>query len=153
MRGGAFATVQATPAAPVKPWACQPVPNFYPLCATAAAGRCSPLTCAQQAAAGQCGAPFMRVVDARTRTIVQYCSTACGCSADPAALASRAAPAAGEPEVRRFDGATAEAAANAAASAAFGAATRGYSGDAACCASAPRFTRRDMPAADDAASP
>ena len=71
MRGGGYASVRATPIAPPKPWTCLPAPGSYPLCSTAAAGRCTPLTCRQQVAAGQCFAPFMRVVDPASRVVVQ----------------------------------------------------------------------------------
>ncbi|KAL4438233.1 hypothetical protein ABPG77_010594 [Micractinium sp. CCAP 211/92] len=91
LKGGAYASVQATPLAPPKQWRCVPVPGQYPLCDAALAGRCAPLTCQQQPAKGQCSAPFMRIVDPATATIIQHCADVCGCSADPAAGTATAA--------------------------------------------------------------
>ena len=48
VKGGAYASVSATPTVPPKPWRCVPVPSYYPLCSAALAGQCTPLTCAEQ---------------------------------------------------------------------------------------------------------
>ncbi|KAL4448434.1 hypothetical protein ABPG75_005653 [Micractinium tetrahymenae] len=141
LKSGAYASVQATPLAPPKQWRCVPVPGLYPLCEAAAAGRCAPLTCQQQFAKGQCGAPFMRIVDPASLTIVQHCADLCGCSADPAATATRAMPdaaanataaASATPVARRALRAASAGASSQASAAAVWASPSG------CCATAPR---------------
>lgn len=116
LKGGPSARVTARPVAPPAAWRCLPAPGAYPLCSTAVAGRCTPMTCAQQvgrqlteeqrsasevapcrprtllplptrpcilrrccqAAVGACDAPFMRIIDAAQRVLVQHCSDVCG---------------------------------------------------------------------------
>ena len=68
----------AAPAGSGSGWTCTPV-DSYPLCSAAASGACTPLSCDQQAAYGQCGASFLRSIDPGTNTVTQYCATACGC--------------------------------------------------------------------------
>jgi len=85
----------AAEATVVREWRCLPVPNWYKLCPSAADGECNPQPCAALAKAGMCGAPWMREVDAATKTVVQYCADFCQCTMD--------APAE-EPGVAKFDG-------------------------------------------------
>ncbi|KAI3426267.1 hypothetical protein D9Q98_008642 [Chlorella vulgaris] len=146
--GGGYASVLAAPVAPIKQWTCMPVPSYYPLCVAAAAGRCAPLTCRQQADAGKCGEPWMRVMDTSSRVIVQHCADVCGCSNNPgttAAPSGRSAP--GELPVQAFDQVTAESAAAARSVVSASArAAASYGSDTACCATParPAPARRDF---------
>lgn len=99
-KSGGYAGIETTV---VNEWRCLPVPGYYPLCASATSGACNPISCEQQATANRCNAPWLRQMDASTKTVVQYCADLCGCSLNATMTAPSAEPSA-QVAVFRMDG-------------------------------------------------
>ena len=60
-------------------WSCVPVPSYYGYCQAAKSKQCKPLDCEGIAANDLCSLPSVRKYDVEKKTVVQYCSTVCGC--------------------------------------------------------------------------
>ena len=85
---GSFAT---TTVDIVATWRCASVKDYYPVCTAASNGKCQAMDCQKIAVNGQCSSPSVRQIDIPTKTVLQYCSSYCGCELPSASEVQNAA--------------------------------------------------------------